>query len=146
MFDGLGERFPGQILVLTYDFPLGAECNEVSVISHTAACAAAVAMRYVRIRGRGAAFEEWLWNNQESLTRKSILMAAMNFGGQAGLPELYDDLLEEVKADAFRAARIGVTGTPMYLVNGVLFGFVPRQNFEAVVLHELTRVSRESIH
>jgi protein-disulfide isomerase len=50
-----------------------------------------------------------------------------------------DRYLNEVQADASDAARVGITGTPSFVVNGrIMVGALPIADFKAVIDEELT--------
>jgi uncharacterized membrane protein len=112
---------PGAIRFDTRDYPLETECNRyVETDIHPAACEAAVAVRLAREHGRGAAMEQWLWQQQASLTPSMVIQAAHDIGG--------------------------VPGTPTHFINGVRLMPLPKQDFEAAIRYELDRPRNGSAH
>ena len=138
LFEDLDRRYPGAIRVVRYDFPLERECNSsLPRAFHPAACEAAAAARLAGERGRQREMEAWLWNNQRTLSRESVFAAAERIAGVENVQAQYDRVLESIRSDIEVGRKLGVKGTPAFLVNGVLLTFVPRINMEAVILHEL---------
>lgn len=124
--------------IIDYDFPLERECNPyVAEDIHPAACEAAVALRLARLRGRGAAFEDWLWMNQPTMTRETVFAAAARVGHVTDLADQYRAGLDAVRRDVEAAKRLGVAGTPTYFVNGVQLRGVSPADLEIAIRHEL---------
>jgi protein-disulfide isomerase len=79
----------------------------------------------------------WLWTHQSRLSRDAIFAAARELTGMTDVSDLYPALVNAVREDIEVGHTLGVRGTPTYFVNGVKLNFVPRQNFEIAILHEL---------
>ena len=63
-------KYPGQVAFVNVDYPLESECNQGGI--HSSACEAAVAVRLAKAKNRGPEMEEWLFSNQEGLTRDRV--------------------------------------------------------------------------
>ena len=63
-------QYPGQVAFVNVDYPLESECNTGGI--HSSACEAAVAVRLARARNRHREMEEWLFDNQATLTRDRV--------------------------------------------------------------------------
>lgn len=141
LLDELNRTYPGAITFWTVDFPLDSECNSVvSLPSHLAACEAAAAVRLLRRDGRpsesSASMEQWLWSNQAQLSRQGVFDAFRRLRPDEPLEPKYG-LLEEIRRDVLLGQKLGVRGTPTYLLNGVRLPFVPAVNLRAAIEYEL---------
>ena len=134
----LAQTNPGMVHLVVLDFPLDAECNPyVQTTIHPAACEAAVAVRLAREHGRDAKLEEWLWENQATLSAESIWDAARNIAGVKAIPGRYEAVLADVQADIEIGHALGVAGTPTYFINGRRLPFVHSRDFQTALLLEL---------
>ena len=138
------EQYPGDVVFVTKDYPLDPECNEnVATGLHTAACEAAVAVRLAREGGKAELMEEWLFENQASLSPAAIREAVRDVAGVETFDVDYDATLELVKADIALGRRLGVQATPTFFVNGVkVQGGLERPYFDLALALELKRVGR----
>jgi protein-disulfide isomerase/uncharacterized membrane protein len=132
---------PGQVRVVLKDYPLHNECNAaVSTGLHPGACAAAVAVRLARRHNRAEALEEWLYSNQQGMTRESVRKAAQEVGQVADFDEQYAKTLEGVKADIALGQQLGIRSTPTFFINGVkVEGAMAPQFFDQAIAYELQR-------
>ena len=100
-------------------YPLEPECNpNVPGGDHRASCEAAAA--YVMARGTGfqQQIDDWLFANQQTLTRDSIKEALRSQAGIQDFDARYDAALQEVRTDASTGALLKVGSTPTVYVNG----------------------------
>jgi protein-disulfide isomerase len=100
-------------------YPLEPECNaNVGQQIHVAACEAAAA--YVMARGTGfqQRLDDWLFANQQTLTRDVVRQAAKDQAGISNFDERYAQALQEVKTDASLGGLLKVGSTPTVYVNG----------------------------
>lgn len=100
-------------------YPLEPECNpNVPGGNHFAACEAAAA--YVMARGTGfqQKLDDWLFANQQTLTRDVVKQAAKDQAGIANFDERYAQALQEVKTDASMGGLLKVYSTPTVYLNG----------------------------
>jgi len=126
-------------------YPLEAECNSnVPGGNHYAACEAAAA--YVMARGTGfqQKLDDWLFDNQSSLTKDVVRQAAKDQAGISDFDARYQQALQEVKTDASLGGLLKVTHTPTVYLNGRMIagrgnGLPPAQYIDALVDIELKK-------
>jgi protein-disulfide isomerase len=128
------ERYDGQILHVFKNLPLP---------NHAQAQLAGEAAYCAQDQGQYWQFHDWLFENQRTLNRESMIAQAGEMGMDA---EAFEACIEKqtyagrVVTDAQEARSFGITGTPGFLVNGrVLSGAQPLETFEAVINEELER-------
>jgi uncharacterized membrane protein/thiol-disulfide isomerase/thioredoxin len=130
--------YPGQVAFVSLDYPLEAECNQGGI--HAAACEAAVAVRLARAKNRGPEMEEWLFSNQELLTRDTVKEALTEIAQVTDFDARYAETLGAVRADAQLGQKLQITGTPTFFINGIRIGSTLRPAYlEAAIEHELER-------
>jgi protein-disulfide isomerase len=131
---------PGAVKFVLKDYPLDSECN-VNVTGggpHPSACEAAVAVRLAQTHGRMDPMEEWLFQNQPSLTPPTVRQAAHDVGQVNDFDSKYAFTLELVKGDIALGHQLGVRSTPTLFINGVKFeGVLGTQYFEQAIAYEL---------
>jgi len=135
---------PGSVKFVLKDYPLDSECN-VNVTGggpHPSACEAAVAVRLAQPHNRMDAMEEWLFNNQPSLTPPVVRQAAHDVGQVNDFEAKYAFTLELVKGDIALGHQLGVKSTPTLFINGVKFeGVLAPQYFDQAISYELKRAA-----
>jgi len=135
---------PGSVKFVLKDYPLDSECN-VNVTGggpHPSACEAAVAVRLAQPHNRMDAMEEWLFNNQPSLTPPVVRQAAHDVGQVNDFDAKYAFTLELVKGDIALGHQLGVKSTPTLFINGVKFeGVLAPQYFDQAISYELKRAN-----
>ena len=127
-------------------YPLEPECNpNVPGGNHFAACEAAAA--YVMARGTGfqQKLDDWLFENQRTLTPDVVKQAAKDQAGIKDFDARYPAALQEVKTDASMGGLLKVRYTPTIYLNGRMIagngaGVPPAQYIDALVEIELKRV------
>ncbi|MBI2828154.1 MAG: thioredoxin domain-containing protein [Acidobacteria bacterium] len=130
--------YPGQVAFLSLDYPLEAECNTGGI--HSAACEAAVAVRLARAKNRGPEMEEWLFANQNSLTRDRVKEGLTEIAQVGDFDARYAETLGAVRADAQLGQKLKITGTPTFFINGIRIESTLRPAyFDATIAHELKR-------
>jgi uncharacterized membrane protein/protein-disulfide isomerase len=131
---------PGSVKFVLKDYPLDSECN-VNVTGggpHPSACEAAVAVRLAQGHGKMEAMEEWLFNNQPTLTPPVVRQAARDVGQITDFDAKYASTLELVKGDIGLGRQLGVRSTPTLFINGVKFeGVLAPQYFDQAIAYEL---------
>ena len=128
---------PGEIELVVKDFPLESECNpEVRDSPHPAACEAAAAVRLARQTGQAEELTEWLFAHQETLTADSVWAGARSVTGRSYSKSEYQAALGEIAADVTLGARLGIPGTPTFLVNGLFVEAPTPELFEAAIEYE----------
>ena len=143
IFAKYASSHPGAVRVVTLDYPLDPECNDQSPNGpHGGACEAAVAVRLARRVGEAERMEEWMYANQETMSRETIVAAARDIAGieARDFDAQYDAAIEEVKRDIALGATLPVEATPTFVVNGVAVkGGLTPQYFDAAIAYELER-------
>ena len=99
---------------------------------------AALAARAAQGQGRFWEYHDLLYENQDEVFSDETLS---DLAGEAGLDvarfenDFYSGRYEEaVAADFQEGQRVGVTGTPAFVVNGrMLIGLQPMETFEQVI-------------
>jgi protein-disulfide isomerase len=120
------------------DYPLDTECNTGGI--HPAACEAAVAVRLARARNRHREMEEWLFDNQPTLTRETVKQALAEVAQVTDFDERYNATLQDVRADAQLGNKLQINGTPTFFINGIRIGSTLRPSyFDAAIAYELKR-------
>jgi uncharacterized membrane protein/protein-disulfide isomerase len=133
--------YPREVKFVLVDYPLAPECNpSVTTVVHAAACAGAVAVRLARTRGKEVEMEEWLYSHQPGLTPALVRQAAMDIAGITDFDRDYERLVPLVRQEAELGARLNVSGTPTFVINGVkIDGALRAEFFDAAILYELRK-------
>jgi len=128
----LMERYDGQIRHVFKNLPLP---------NHSQAQLAGEAALCAQDQGKYWEFHDWLFANQRTMNRGTMLAQAGNLELDT---ELFEGCIDQkihgatVSADAREARSFGITGTPGFLINGrVLSGAQPIEAFEVVINEEL---------
>jgi uncharacterized membrane protein/protein-disulfide isomerase len=135
----------GTVEFVMKHYPLEPECNaNVPQGNHLAACEAAAA--YVMARGTGfqQKLDDWLFENQTTLTRDVVRKAAQDIAGIKDFDARYDRALQEVKTDATLGGFVQVRSTPTVFLNGRVVagngkGLPPAQYVDALIDMELKK-------
>lgn len=128
----------GRVKFVNVDFPLEAECNLGSV--HPSACEAAAAVRMARAKNRAEAMEEWLFQNQATMTPDTVKQGLRQVADVTDFDAQYPKTLELVRADAKLGRDLDITGTPTFFINGIRFSTSLRPiYFDAAIAYELKR-------
>ena len=132
--------YPGQVAFVTLDYPLEAECNQGGI--HASACEAAVAVRLARAKNRGPEMEEWLFANQDTLTRDRVKEGLNEVAQVTDFDDRYDETLVAVRSDAQLGQKLQISGTPTFFINGIRIGSTLRPAyFDAAIAHELNKTA-----
>jgi uncharacterized membrane protein/protein-disulfide isomerase len=134
---------PGAVKFVSMDYPLEPECNfNVPTGAHHAACEAAAAVRMAARKGRGDAMEDWLYENQATLTTASVRQAAQAIGAVSDFDAQYPAMLQAIRGDVAAGGALGVRSTPTFYINGrMIRGALPAQYFEEAIALELKRAA-----
>jgi len=131
-FDRLIANYPGQIRFVYRDLPLP---------MHPEAIPAAEAANCAGEQGAYWKFHDALFSGQYDLGRAAYEQYAADLGLEpAAFTACLDDhrYQDEVRADAADATRLGLTGTPSFVINGrILIGALPFEDFKAIIDEEL---------
>ncbi|MGA2505778.1 MAG: DsbA family protein [Anaerolineales bacterium] len=127
-FDQLMANYPGKILFVYRDLPLP---------MHPESLPAAEAANCAGEQGAYWKFHDDLFSGQFQLGRTAYEQYASDLGlDTAAFTTCLDDhhTQAEVKADAADAARLGLNGTPSFVINGqILIGAQPFEQFKAII-------------
>jgi protein-disulfide isomerase len=130
----LMKRYEGKLLHVFKNLPLP---------MHAEAPLAGAAALCAQDQGKFWELHDWLFVNQRSLSRETIVAAAGNLGMDT---EVLASCIDEgtyasrVKAETAEAQSYGITGTPGFLINGrVITGARPIEVFEEIIDDELLR-------
>ena len=130
----LMNRYEGKIRHVFKNLPLP---------MHAQAQLAGAASLCAQDQGKFWEYRDWLFANQRTLSRDSMVAQAGAFGMDTEVFSTCIDrgaYLDVVRADMAEANSFGITGTPAFLINGrVLTGAVPIEDFEAIIDSELER-------
>jgi protein-disulfide isomerase len=130
----LVERYEGKLLHVFKNLPLP---------MHAEAPLAAAAALCAQDQGKFWELHDWLFVNQRSLSRESIIAEAENLGLDTGVFATCIDKGKygaRVKAEMAEANSYGITGTPGFLINGrVVTGARPIEMFVEIIDDELER-------
>jgi hypothetical protein len=142
LFRDLRSRHGDSLRVVRYDFPLERECNQSPRMRdvHPAACEAAAAVRMAREHGKDTAMQDWLWRNQDRLSRELIFQHLRDVVGVDDPAARYRAVLPNVTADAAVGAALSIKSTPTLWVNGVLLSAVSERSLRWAIAHELQQV------
>lgn len=132
VYQQIMSAYPGQIKFVYRDNPLP---------SHPEAEPAAEAANCAGEQGAYWKFHDALFNGQYGLSRSAYDQYAADLGLNTSA---FDTCLDshryqdEVRADASDAARVGISSTPSFVINGrLLVGALPFADFKAVIDEEL---------
>jgi uncharacterized membrane protein/predicted DsbA family dithiol-disulfide isomerase len=130
---------PGAIKLILKDYPLNPECNaNVHTMLHPAACAAAVAVRLARLKGKGDEMEEWLFTHQQGMTVETVKQAVREVAQIQDFDARYAATLDVVKGDIAYGKQLNITSTPTFFINGVkVEGAWAPQFFDQALAYEL---------
>ena len=133
--DALMKRYDGKIRHVFKNLPLP---------MHAEAQLAGAASLCAQDQGKFWAYHDWLFANQRTLSRDSMVAQASAIGMDGEVFTACIDsgtYLATVRADMTEANSFGITGTPGFLINGrVLTGAQPPEEFEAIIDSELGRL------
>jgi uncharacterized membrane protein/protein-disulfide isomerase len=129
---------PGLVKLVMRDYPLDPACNaNTPQGQHLGSCEAAVAVRLAREHGRAEEMEEWLFQNQATMSRAAARQGARDIGRVTNFEERYPAVVELVKGDIALGSQLRVTGTPTFFVNGVKLPGLRPEFFNAAIEYEL---------
>jgi protein-disulfide isomerase len=128
------ERYDGKLLHVFKNLPLP---------MHAEAPLAAAAALCAQDQGKFWELHDWLFINQRTLSRESIIAEAGNLGVDTAV---FSSCIDQgkysvrVKAETAEAHSYGITGTPGFLINGrVVTGARPIEMFVEIIDDELER-------
>jgi protein-disulfide isomerase len=111
---------PAQVRYVMKDFPLNSNCNvAVQTQMHPFSCDASVAYRAAVDRGKGEAMEQWIFDNQQTLTTENIRQAAKTIAGITDFEREIGLKMPGIKKDTSDGGALQINSTPTFYINGV---------------------------
>lgn len=133
---------PGKVKLIIRDYPLDPECNAFAPGGqHQSACEAAVAVRLAREHGKAEAMEEWLFNNQPTVTPQGVKDAVKTVAGVTDFDTRYPNVLTLVRNDIAQGGQLEVRGTPTFFLNGIRLPNLQPQFLDVAIAWELKRLA-----
>ena len=130
-------KYEGQgVQLVKKHYPLESECNPGIQMGapHYGSCEAAAAYEMAKGTPHLAKMDEWLFDNQQTLTKDSVRRGAEEIAGIANYDERYDAVLETVKTDAGLGKLLNVRSTPTIYINGrMLPGIASPAQYDALI-------------
>jgi uncharacterized membrane protein/protein-disulfide isomerase len=126
-------------------FPLEGECNPLAARgNHYLACEAAAAFVMARGTGFQQKLDDWLFDNQPTLSREAIKQAAKDIAGIEDFDARYPAAMEELRKEARLGGVVQLKSTPTVYLNGRMIagagnGLPPAQYIDALIGMELKR-------
>ncbi|HEY7789339.1 MAG TPA: thioredoxin domain-containing protein, partial [Vicinamibacterales bacterium] len=140
IYEKYASEHPGAVKLVYLDYPLDSSCND-NVLGggpHPSACDAAVAVRLAEEKGKKPEMQQWLFDNQPSLSGASIREALKEIANVTNFDARYPEVIKLVKADIARGHQLGVHATPTFFIDGVrIEGALQPQYFDAAIAYEL---------
>ena len=131
--DAVMERYNGLVRHVFKNLPLPMH-NQAQLAAEAALCA--------QDQGKYWEFHDWLFQNQRTMNRDTMIAEAGELGMNV---DLFTTCITDgthqaaVDADVKEARGFGITGTPGFMINGrVLTGAQPLEAFETIIDEELT--------
>ncbi len=132
---GLAEKYPEELRVVYRHLPLDTLHPRARAAAEASACAAD--------QGLFWAYHDRLFANPAALGDEDLRAHAREVGADG---EVFDACVERhehaarVEADAAAAAELGITGTPSFVVNGILLvGLQSQETLDRLIRDELER-------
>ena len=136
-YEGQGVQF------VKKHYPLESECNPGLQMGapHYGSCEAAAAYEMAKSTPHLAKMDEWLFDNQQTLTKDSVREAAKEIAGITNYDERYEATLQTVRTDASLGKLLNVRGTPAIYINGKLLNpsIAPPAYYDALIDIELKK-------
>jgi protein-disulfide isomerase len=115
------------------------ECG-VGNAGHAAACEAAAAVRMAREKNKHRELEAWLFNNQSfEMTREDVKRGLNQVAQITDFDERYNEVIDDVRADAQLGQRLGVSSTPTFYINGIKLSSLRPAYFDATIRYALKK-------
>jgi uncharacterized membrane protein/protein-disulfide isomerase len=136
-------RYQGQgVEVVMKHYPLEPECNpNAATMNHYGSCEAAAAYEMAKSTPHLAKLDDWLFANQQTLTKDVVRDAAREQAGINDFDARYEAALQTVRTDAGLGKLLNVNSTPTIYVNGrkVNPSVLPPAYYDALIDIELKK-------
>lgn len=130
-------KYQGQgVEFILKHYPLEPECNiNTPNMNHYGSCEAAAAYEMAKGTPNIGRLDDWLFQNQTTLTKDLVRQAALDQAGIRDFDARYDTALQAVRADVAQGAQLGVSSTPTIYINGrrIPGGGQPPAVYDAIV-------------
>jgi len=130
--DKIRENYPDKVKIVFRDFPLG---------FHSDAVPAAVAANCAGEQDKYWEMHDLLMSNQRALDEATLVSHANSLSldmDKWATCRKDPAQTAEVQKDQEDGAKVGVTGTPAFFVNGIMLsGALPYEQFETIIEREL---------
>lgn len=140
------QSHPGAVKYVLKDWPWHSRCNfNTTTTMHGGACEAAAAVRMARDQGKAkeVEMEDWLYNNQATLTTASVSAAAERILGIKDFQTAYNQKVPEIRRDIADGGALSIKSTPTLFINGVrIEALMPPQYFELAIQLELNKAAK----
>lgn len=138
------QTHPGAVKQVVKDWPWDNQCNfnAPTATGHPGACAAAAAARMAGdiSAEKKTEMEDWIWANQQTLTRASVKAAAERILGVDDFDRRYDQKLPDIRKDIADGGALSIRSTPTLFINGVrVEQILPPAYFEQAIQIELNK-------
>jgi len=138
---------PGEVKFVVKDWPWNSKCNFTMTPNqppnHAGACEAAAAVRMARDKSpaKEVEMEEWLYNNQITMTADTVKAAAERILGITDFARQYTLKLPGIQKDVADGAALNIGSTPTLFINGVRIDrqLMPANYFELAIQLELNK-------
>lgn len=123
-------------------YPLEPECNvNTPGMNHYGSCEAAAAYEMAKGNPNQARLDDWLFDNQQRLTKDVVREAAEAQAGIKDYDARYDEAMKAVRGDVGVGALLNVNSTPTIFINGrrIPGGGLPPAYYDAIVEMELAK-------
>ena len=136
-------KYEGQpVQFMLKHYPLEPECNPgLGGGNHYGSCEAAAAYEMAKGTPNLAKLDDWLFENQATLSRDVVKNAAETQAGIKDFDARYEAALQAVKTDASLGGLLKVNSTPTIFINGrrIPGGGLPPAYYDAIIEMELQK-------
>jgi uncharacterized membrane protein len=144
VLEKFAQSHPGAVKQVVKDWPWDNQCNfnAPTATGHPGACAAAAAVRIAQDHGadKVTEMEDWIWANQQTLTRASVKSAAERILGITDYDRQYELKKPDIQRDIADGGALSIRSTPTLFINGVrVEQILPPAFFEQAIQIELNK-------
>ena len=144
VLEKFAQSHPGAVKQVVKDWPWDNQCNfnAPTADAHPGACAAAAAVRIARDVSpeKFTEMENWIWANQQTLSRASVKTAAEKILAINDFDRRYDQKLPDIRRDIADGGALTIRSTPTLFINGVrIEQILPPAYFEQAIQIELNK-------
>ncbi len=146
VLEKFAQSHPGAVKQIVKDWPWDNQCNfnAPTATGHPGSCAAAAAVRIAHdvSAAKATEMEDWIWANQQTLTRASVKASAERILGINDFDRRYDQKLPDIRKDIADGGALTIRSTPTFFINGVrVEQILPPAFFEQAIQLELNKTA-----